>query len=707
MSQKLLVENGFISTSSLACGVEKSSNIQLVSTLLGNFAYYGFVPSKEIVEQLNFAVEADMATFWEQVEPVLKHLTGDDRDIAGSIVYKNFPQEVLAMDDATQLYHQVLIYLGIPSDLLTEEKVEREALSEDVKLKVLHAAQNDTLEKIQKGLMGQGTRWTDMQKAHALALFKMFGGDISEVPFKQNAIDLAKELYAQDKDAISFGSSTDVLRFAAALADQDASLRTKVRFPKYSNQERKFFVRLLEGCSNLEADFAMRSEIWKRFMFQIRPSSYKKFKRVNAALDSLYNNKHKTFDAQLLALTTESDAEALNLLEKRPGEFMRRLHAMYKVYGLEAFTSFAKVLPELSLLKLLSISKYLETINTRNQMLIRPSASWAKAIADENKKAFICNDDLSIIQIRIGEEIAKRLQSKYPNGIVVGEGMDDIFIPTNDLELAPYGRGTRFPMPKNASFIRTCSFWKASNHSRNIWFDNGMNMFDAKFKAVGVCAWNNQRGLNKAVIMSGDPTSTNSANGNAGQLIDIDIEAAIANGARYALWSVLCFSNVKFSEAEGVFASVQLGEDSIKGEVFEPSRAHFSFPIQGDNLTRYPVLFDLVRREMVFLDLPLRSSTQSACNNETVLESLMPAVIEHVYAQPTLKDLFKFAPDGLMVNQANVSTDTDDENHQELPAYFLRTDENVEIPSNAKAFVFENRNEENKFEKLTLQDILA
>jgi hypothetical protein len=509
-----------------------------------------------------------------------------------------------------------------------------------------------------------------------------------------------------------------------------------VRFRRFKNKERKFFAHMLEKASNLEGDFAARKELWKRFMFEVRPSKYTKLKRLNAALDGLYNNKLKTFAAKVVALVEQGDKEALRLLQSRPGEFLRQVHAMYKVYGVDAFKAFAEVKKDLSLLQLVQIEKYLRLANKRSTLVYRPKGSWAKAIADAeivNMKAYIKGEDLDFILGELSLEIGARLEQKFPNGLMFGDDMAAISLPTNDLELAPYGRGTEFDLPDNAKFIRTCSFWEmADDMQGNVWYDNGMNLFDAKFKSIGVCSWNNQFALDKAVIMSGDPVSSGNIDGKAAQLIDINIDDAVAKGARFALWSVLCFSEKTFAKAKDVFAAMQVGEDSQAGDLFEPSRAMFTFPIKGDNLTRYPALIDLVRRKVIFMDLPLRSVVQSAANNRKVLEDLMPAVMQHVDSQPTLADLMLHAAnkvdaedfaklvekrveqeERLAEQEAKTQEDeTQSEAEEafeivELPVVVARDDRDLKLPKFVQGYVLNPVNEENGFERLALQDLLS
>ncbi|WP_425263340.1 hypothetical protein [Vibrio owensii] len=737
MTKHILLPQGIISTKSLMCGVEKEmGNTQLIATLMSNLAHYGYTLSQSVIEQLEYTTADCMRDFWLGLEPELKALTGADRSISDFVVYKNFPREVMELSAAKQLVDQILIYLGVPARYLTEAPESRAKLFENIELKVLVAEEEDTLKKYNETFLGYRTKWSDSVEFQAIELYKMFGGNLSDMPFKANMITLALSLLeAGEQDKLKFKSATDVLRLAAGMSDADITLRTKVKFRRFKNKERKFFAQMLNKASNLEGDFAAREELWKRFMFEVRPSSYPKFTSLNKAMDSLYNSKCKTFASKVVSAVQKQDVVAIELLKGRPGEFLRQVHAMYKVYGMDAFVGFSEILPELSTLQLVQIEKYLRRVNSRRSLIFRPNGSWAKAIADEEiigQKAFIEREDLDFILGKISVELGARLDEKFPHGVVLGDALNTIFLPTNDLELAPFGRGTEFDLPENAKFIRTCSYWEVEdgNHS-NTWYDNGVNLFDAKFGSVGTCAWDRQAALDGSVIMSGDPASTQN-DGKAAQLIDINIEEAVAKGARYALWSVLCFSNKTFATAKDVFAAMQVGEHSQEGELFEPSRALFKFPIKGENYTRYPALIDLVRRKVIFMDLPLKSVVQSAGRNTSTLEKLMPSVMEHVVSQPTLADLMAHASKKVSMSEyADLVLEREKQEERvealkaetrpaesqseaeqafetvNLPVVVIRDDREVKLPKFTKGYVLNPVNEENSFERLEIQNLFS
>jgi hypothetical protein len=171
-------------------------------------------------------------------------------------------------------------------------------------------------------------------------------------------------------------------------------------------------------------------------------------------------------------------------------------------------------------------------------------------------------------------------------------------------------------------------------------------------------------------------------------VIDLYLEKLVLQGVRYAVWNVLCFSNIPFSAASEVFSTLQWGEDAQKGKLFEPSRAQLAFPLSGDSKTKYICLIDLVSREMVYLDANLAGNVSSAVNNGGILEKNMPAFMEYVNSLPSVHDLF--------AESADENSDT----------HILYSDKDTEL-KDVNAYVFRPENKTNKYKSVDINSILT
>jgi hypothetical protein len=211
-------------------------------------------------------------------------------------------------------------------------------------------------------------------------------------------------------------------------------------------------------------------------------------------------------------------------------------------------------------------------------------------------------------------------------------------LPSNS-EISEFTRGTVFKIPKNVKFIRTASYWEFKSNT-NIWFDNGWNFFSKDWKNMGSCCWNSVK-FRDAAVFSGDPTTSNNAQGKGTQLIDLYLPQLKQAGVKYAVWNVLCYNNKPFDDASKVFAALQWGEHSQDGKLFEPSRCQLAFPLTGKNLTKYVCLIDVEDEKLIYLDANLYGNVRSAASNANILEGIMPQYMEYISSLPSIYDLFE------------------------------------------------------------------
>jgi hypothetical protein len=195
------------------------------------------------------------------------------------VVYKNFPKEVLEMSFAEYWTKQILMYWGLPNEWFTQEELPREQLKEKFHAKVLHLADENSFKFILKELLSLPSRWTleQSKEVNYLLFEENLPFDISEIPFKENMVAVAKELVQRNKK-IEMKSAMDVLRLSVGLSDGDISLKTNSKF-KLSRKERKYLLSLLENCTNLEEDVARDKNKWRKLMFCLHPGDFN-FKNV-------------------------------------------------------------------------------------------------------------------------------------------------------------------------------------------------------------------------------------------------------------------------------------------------------------------------------------------------------------------------------------------------------------------------------------------
>lgn len=682
MRKEMLLSHNFIEIQKLNAEVPADKNI--LTTVLCNFIYYGYVLSIEAMKVLETYSEKDLVSFWNNTKPALEKVTGASANMGDFVVYKNFPKEVLNKTESEYWTAQIFIYFGFHTDYFTEEVKERPSLKDKKDLKVLALADENTETSILNSLITMKNRWNDNQELHANYLADGFNETsvvkLSDFGFKENGISFINTVMNKGV-AFEINDATDVLRLAAAMSDADVSLRIKPRFKKFNRSERKVLLSLLDKSKNLVADISLRKEVWKKLFIALRPGDYA-FENVKAAYNSLYNNEVKSFNSSIEAKIKAADVSVLKDLSSRTGDFARRFHKLYSVFGNDAVNTMVSIAPEMDNIQLLKLQKYLSTINTRTKLIYPPKGHWNKAQLEDNNKVKIDDNHLNELNSSINKVLAERLNTSIPEGVMLCENTNKVKLQTNDQKLADYGRGTVFDLPEDVNFIRSASFWAIDD--RTTFFDNGWNFFNSEWKGLSSCCWNSTHNTNGAAF-SGDPINTQDLQGRACQMIDLYIDKLINSGVRYAVWNILSYHNLPFDDAKEVLATLQWGENAEEGKLYEPSRVQMSFPITGKNLTKYIAYVDLVERKLVYIDANLKGSTQSAANNIGNLEKAMPAFIEYMDSLPSIADLFANAKQG------------------EMPV--LYSDAEVDIKSE-KAYVFRPRNADNSFERFDVNDIL-
>ena len=686
----ILLENNLVSIPEGKFKTKLSKEV--LATIFANLAYYGFVLSKDAYKKLSYLDNKSVELWWANIEPVLKEVTGDNRKMDDFVVYKNFPKEVLNMTESEYWFNQILMYIGLPNEIFTQEEKNRKPLKDKIKLKVLQLSNENSTKSILDTLLGSPARWTNDQFSYVchFIIKEKLDFNISKVPFKENMVQIVSKVFDEGVE-LKIKSATDVLRLAIGLSDGDVSMRTNTKFKSFTRKQRIFLLNLLDNSTNLEEDTARDANKWKKFIYALHPGDYaNKFLNVNKVYNLLYKDKVTTFNSKVeKSLREVNDAEFFSLISQRPGEFVRRLNSSIKNFGHDAATQFAKVADKLTVSQLLKLKKYLETCNERIFKTIAPKGNWTKMQVLLNDVKINDNTRL-FLMTTIEHLIAQKLKLKLPNSLInLGENMDMVKLQTSDSDLTPYGRGTSFPIPDNVKFIRSASYWATTGEFGNTWFDNGWNFFDKNWKTMATCCWTNVNELGGAAVFSGDPTNSKDMEGRACQMIDLYLDKLEEAGVRYAVWNILAYSKITFSKATDVYAALQWGEKPQQGKLFEPSRCQLSFQLKGDNLTKYISYVDVKERKVVYMDANLYGNVQSANTNAGKLEEVMPAFMEYLDTIPSVKDLF-----------CGLTSDS------KKAIKVVYNDDEVSLKDNELAYVFKPVKEANSFTQLNLTELL-
>ncbi len=659
-------------------------------TVLANVAYYGYGLSEQAYAMLAQAGSDDLERWWHDVDKALATITGDDKKMDDFVVYKNFPAEVIAMNQAEYWSRQILMYWGFSNSYFTEAPEQRSDTNEALPVKIVHPASDTSLTEIRNSLLHLPARWTSRQFDTIYELAKTIDEPVhvAEAPFKENMVLLTMMLMEGGHPA-SVETATDVLRLAVGLSDGDISLREPCKLQSFPRRQRRFLLGLLERAANLDEDIRRRPGQFKRLLFALHPGDYKdRFPKTVSAYNRIYRGVPvPSYNREIEKLLTAKNRTALSFLKSRPGEFVRRLRVATRLFGSDAVDSFTSIIPKLSTTQLLKIERHLQTTAKRDYRTFPPRGNWSKLQIRDMKPVHRFNKKLAReLSELIAKSVRDRVVEVVPE-VLLSAAVEQIKLQSSDSDLTPYGRGTVFPIPDNIRFIRSASYWESGPTNSNLWYDNGWNFFDEGWSSLGACCWNANTFGNRAAIFSGDPTNSKDLEGRACQMIDLYLHKLKSSGVRYAVWNILCYSRKSFDEAVDVHAALQWGEEAQAGKLFDPSRSVFSFPVRGSNMTKYVAYIDVLKSHLIYMDANLYGRVHSAASNKTILAKTMPAFVEYLAAQPSVHDLFKRVP------QAQTG----------MPVLFHDSDHEI---TKGMAYVFQPRNRNNQFDPFALDSLL-
>jgi len=249
----------------------------------------------ENLGKLGYSMDENMfeivSTFTiEEIEALEKELIPSLKNIVGAnVVYKplypNFPQEVIAMKDIFLYLFALFHYWTNGKFRPYSEVKERDKEPIEVQYKNLSVGKEKEIHELMYNLMNAAEAISEQDINDLRTYFEKNKDFINNVPEtivnKENLaittnliIQNSKEI-PMDKIVNKFSTVTDVLRLAAVMSGQSASLTKTTKFKSFSNKERRLLLELLNNCSNRLEDFYRNRNMWERVCEKIHPDKYK------------------------------------------------------------------------------------------------------------------------------------------------------------------------------------------------------------------------------------------------------------------------------------------------------------------------------------------------------------------------------------------------------------------------------------------------
>jgi len=606
-------------------GTETSPNNQYIVTIMKNIEALGYTFSRELFETLQTLSKDKLEKFYLELVPILKKLIG--ADVVYKPMYPNFPMSVMKAD-ATQLYINAIVHYWSFGTLYPhEEKNTRLPLFEETKVKVIHLGTTEDLHNIFYQLCQSKTSISSVDQEDLGWIFKHLNVKLpEEIPLKENAALIGK-LYLENyplgtAKAIQkyFKTATDVLRLITAMSDGDISLAGNTRFRSFKRRERRLLLELLEHCSAIEEDMLRYKNKWIRVGERLHPSEYKQFGKTVTAFNKLRNHiKIETFAGKVTkAVETQDYKTALSLLKKRPGELARKLDFLLRTADDKNFivNTFKETAGAVSTPVLLQVKEHFAHRTEKQEARVFfPKGSLARCHCIDNNlpdiKKEYCNAIVQICENALIENYKKR---EFLGNVYLSDKLKQYIVPFSQRSaskaLKTIVRGSKLPIEENTKVLRAFIWWTNMNNDDNddsrVDLDLSAALFTDNWKCMEHISYTNLRSDVYNACHSGDITNGGPVNGDGvSEFLDIDIESVVNYGARYVVYQVYSYTMQKFSYLPHAMFGWMHREDVQSGEIYEPKTVEQKMDLASQSTICIPVIFDCVRREIVWCDMNL------------------------------------------------------------------------------------------------------
>lgn len=644
---KILIESGFT----------KKPNVPFIASINRNLSAFGYRLDHSILEVMKTLSDDELINLYRELVDIVRELTGGHREYRP--MYPNFPQQVMDADQA-ELYLVAIVHYASLGALLPEyTKEEREALEGWYNLKLIELGTKEDFTKIFYNLIQAKTSISETDKEdikwfarNNTAKFSV-AVNVLDIPLKENVALIGEIVINETGDYHAIDqhikTATDVLRLAVALSDGDISLAEQTRFIKFKRRLRRFLLELLENCGNIEEDMKRYTKEWIRLGEILHPGEYsKKYPKAYEAFKKLRNDIHiETFGGKIdEAFKYGKIDDVVENLSERPGEFVRRLD-----YTLRSFTEHSdfildaleRVASQVSLPVLLQAYAHFRGRNyNSNVRSFFPKGNTAKVYSIENNLEEMDETVRKDVVDSLKEAMVSKLSAEPSLGkVYVDSRLSNYIVPQSQRSasksLRTITRGSRVPFPEGSNILRSFIYWKQPKDER-IDVDLSVVVLKDDWEQLFSVYYGNLEEWRHIIQHSGDITA---APNGATEFVDIDVAKVLNSGGRYVLVSINNYTDIKFADMPECFAGWMGRHDGQSGEIFDAKTVVDKYDLTAESKIAVPMVFDLLKREMLWLDLSLTNNysyVNNVIGNSDSISMITQAIANS--HKPTLLDLF-------------------------------------------------------------------
>ena len=656
--------NGIYIAKNTDDNINETLSIEEFATLIKKFEGYGYIFSKELAIAIS---KEERNTIIDKLKSVIKVIEDFKSDKNYTVFYKNFPDEVINMNEIdlyiNQILHYWLGYLPSNNENIIKEDVEPSKL---VKARELNLIDDEMIEKLFVDLLSSNVTLSEQYLDDVCVLTN--NKSIKELEKYMEYIQMKETLtavssYILKKEGVligNFKTATDILRLIAKISADELNNK-HIHFAYFSRTELSQLMTKLENLQNPMSDIKRYSKPWHTFFkLYAKKINFNKYPKVRKAVDMLFGD---------ISYMTERGKinEKINRLpamsEEELDNFVKEYTVFYGDYIREILSLLNKANENQYEKLLLGLENCVDKVNTRILFqlydriinlkakdktvprLVNSKGKWRRL-----KESISLSDELLNRVLQIVEDgIKTQLKEKENLGkVFIDEDYKNIMLTTSEkdsnVSLRPMTRGSRIAFNPNAEVLRFFVAWKNLDEKTlkelntayskldektlkeltpmysRVDVDLSALTFDENLEFNDVVAYYNQK--KSGFAFSGD--ITNAPEG-ALEYIDVfDLEKLKKKGDRYVLIEIRSYNGYTFKEINTVYAGVmELTSIEAKEKKNMYSTAITEgFQIVSSERTTNTILVDLKKFEYIWLDMNMDSYKldifQNALNYEEI-----------------------------------------------------------------------------------------
>lgn len=417
---------------------------------------------------------------------------------------------------------------------------------------------------------------------------------------------------------------------------------------------RRALLDILESfdADRLAEDMLRHRSYWVWVGEFLHPSEYaKRYPNVARAFEIVRTKKHvfATWYARLEQRIRSKDAtQIIELLTQRPGELARRLdHALRVTGDRRVLDAFGERIEQIATPVLLTLASHLPLRDTPAAVRVYwPKGRVAMGASSADRRAVlpraIIDDGVRMIEAELLRRFAQ--EPAFPQ-CIVDDALSTIAAPFNERTSSAASvalpRGSRIAVPQRR-LARLFLHWCEPPRNRNTTdLDLSVAFYDANWTYLGVCSYY-QLQFADVAKSAGDLRNAPWPDG-ATEFVDVDLDAARANGVRYAVTVINNYAGLPFSLLVRGFAGVMFRDDPM-GHHFDPRTVELRFTVAGDNGIFLPLVLDVEAGMLHWLDVQSRGKLElnNVATSNKDITKLCPRLMTY-FASGTRASMFDLA----------------------------------------------------------------